>query len=51
MSRCYSVGMLKLRELTLISLLLFAVVVGCSSSDQAVIDENVDLVAGSIVRD
>ncbi len=33
--------MLKLRELTLISLLLLMVVVGCSSSDQAAIDKGV----------
>jgi hypothetical protein len=33
--------MLKLRELTLISLLLLIVAVGCSSSDQAAIDEAV----------
>ncbi len=33
--------MSKLRELTLVSLLLLMVAVGCSSSDQAAIDEAV----------
>ena len=43
--------MWNLQVVTFAILLLLVVAVGCSSSDQAAIDENVDLVAGSIVRD
>ena len=47
--RCYILGMSKLRLLTLVSMLLLVVAVGCSSSDQ-VSDKTVSPTLAAVFR-